>query len=389
MRDCRLIDATPIRLKQWIADNVLLQLKTAPWDLGDAGLVPEAGSCTNCPKRTGANAALFGDLTAVEDTCTDPACFANKRVEFVQFVQNKAKVEGKPLLKLTSKTGYKPLGELDSIDLAKKKLTDGQWMQVKKGECADTRLGLMLDGDDMGKTLYVCANQKCKVHKHHVEGERAASVKSDIPAVENWKQRQDRERREYEEKARTENPARLAIYLAVREKATCGDEAALQVFLRSAVTEIIEGDVMGGVSRETVLRLGGDVKVKDDFQAQRTAVAKAIKAAQGVRLYAMLFDCIFGNLTEVNEYSDDEYKKQLFALAKAYGVDAAGIEKRTRVAQNVHPTAAQEAAALDKIDKAIKGLPGKKAKKRLSPEARKSIAANLRKKWAENKKGKV
>jgi hypothetical protein len=40
---------------------VLLLLKDAPFDKRNAQLVPAAGSCVDCPKRTGHNKLLFAD----------------------------------------------------------------------------------------------------------------------------------------------------------------------------------------------------------------------------------------------------------------------------------------------------------------------------------------
>ena len=45
----------------------------------DAQLVPEAGSCVDCPKRTGHNKLLFADMgTGQKDSCSDPKCYAAK-----------------------------------------------------------------------------------------------------------------------------------------------------------------------------------------------------------------------------------------------------------------------------------------------------------------------
>jgi ParB family chromosome partitioning protein len=50
----------PVRnLHFWIESNILLILKLAPFDKRDAQLVPAAGSCVDCPKRTGHNKLLF------------------------------------------------------------------------------------------------------------------------------------------------------------------------------------------------------------------------------------------------------------------------------------------------------------------------------------------
>ena len=52
----------PVRnLQFWIDSNILLVLKDAPFNKRDAQLVPTAGSCADCFKRTGHNKLLFGD----------------------------------------------------------------------------------------------------------------------------------------------------------------------------------------------------------------------------------------------------------------------------------------------------------------------------------------
>ena len=53
----------PLReLAAWIESNILPQLASAPFDKQNGTLVPEAGSCANCPKRTGFNKLLFADV---------------------------------------------------------------------------------------------------------------------------------------------------------------------------------------------------------------------------------------------------------------------------------------------------------------------------------------
>jgi ParB family transcriptional regulator, chromosome partitioning protein len=60
----------PVReLAAWIESNILLQLASVPFDKQDETLVPAAGSCVNCPKRTGFNKLLFADVR--KDSCTE------------------------------------------------------------------------------------------------------------------------------------------------------------------------------------------------------------------------------------------------------------------------------------------------------------------------------
>lgn len=71
---------TLAQLRQEIAD-ASETLKAAPFDLEDAALVPKAGSCAACPKRTGANMDLFGggdSKVKDNDKCLDEDCFKKK-----------------------------------------------------------------------------------------------------------------------------------------------------------------------------------------------------------------------------------------------------------------------------------------------------------------------
>jgi ParB/RepB/Spo0J family partition protein len=60
-----------------VRERFMLRLKGAPFNPKDAALVPAAGACGDCPKRTGNQAELFGDVDSA-DVCTDPTCFGAK-----------------------------------------------------------------------------------------------------------------------------------------------------------------------------------------------------------------------------------------------------------------------------------------------------------------------
>nr|WP_180317523.1 ParB/RepB/Spo0J family partition protein [Delftia acidovorans] len=59
-----------------VQQNYMLNLHSAPFKMTDEALLPTAGSCKACPKRTGANPDLFNDVSA--DVCTDPKCYREK-----------------------------------------------------------------------------------------------------------------------------------------------------------------------------------------------------------------------------------------------------------------------------------------------------------------------
>lgn len=65
------------RLTDIIDQKYINKLSAAPFKPGDKDLVPAAGSCATCPKRSGANQTLFGDVED-DDICFDRSCFVEK-----------------------------------------------------------------------------------------------------------------------------------------------------------------------------------------------------------------------------------------------------------------------------------------------------------------------
>lgn len=83
--------------QQIVHGDFMLALKDAPFKPADAGLVPAAGACTNCPKRTGAQPLLFDDVKS-GDVCTDPTCYRQKVDAAWKARTAAAKAEGRQVL---------------------------------------------------------------------------------------------------------------------------------------------------------------------------------------------------------------------------------------------------------------------------------------------------
>lgn len=81
---------------QHVENNYMLNLKKATFDTADETLVPAAGSCKACPKRTGNQPEVFQDVNA--DVCTDPICFKAKGAAHVVRVKRLATESGMSVL---------------------------------------------------------------------------------------------------------------------------------------------------------------------------------------------------------------------------------------------------------------------------------------------------
>lgn len=64
-------------VQQYLHREFMLRLADAPFDKKDVTLVASAPACGVCPKRSGNNPDLFGDVSGA-DVCTDPICYRSK-----------------------------------------------------------------------------------------------------------------------------------------------------------------------------------------------------------------------------------------------------------------------------------------------------------------------
>jgi ParB family chromosome partitioning protein len=181
----------PVRnLQFWIDSNILLVLKDAPFNKRDAQLVPAAGSCADCPKRTGHNKLLFGDdLGRQGDRCTDPSCYGAKVSAHVA-----KSIAAKPeLVQISTAYGAQkegsavlPRNKYTAIRDDKPKSKD----DAKRPEykvCKFTTEAIITEGSDVGTVQKVCANLSCPVH----HPKQPASRNDD-----KWKAEQDKQRKE-------------------------------------------------------------------------------------------------------------------------------------------------------------------------------------------------
>ena len=81
----------------WIKSECMLKLSGAPWPLKDGDLVPAAGACVACPKRTGNQKEVFSDVGSA-DVCTDPGCYARKKEAWTARTLAESSKKGQPVL---------------------------------------------------------------------------------------------------------------------------------------------------------------------------------------------------------------------------------------------------------------------------------------------------
>jgi ParB/RepB/Spo0J family partition protein len=82
---------------EYVQHEFMLRLDAARFKIADATLVPDAGSCRECTKRTGYEPELFADVKSA-DTCTDPVCFHRKEDAHVARMREEAHERGQTII---------------------------------------------------------------------------------------------------------------------------------------------------------------------------------------------------------------------------------------------------------------------------------------------------
>ncbi len=164
------------RLESWIEQNVYLRLKSVPFSKEDDTLLPDAGSCASCPKRTGFNTLLFSDVR--EDSCTDAACF-NRKLD-AHIARRKEKMPELVLIsnEFSAPDGAPILTRRNYVEVVAQKGKGQRDSQPWNRTCNNIKTAIHTDGVDKGRLARVCAEPSCKVHfaeQQQAEKQRLAS----------------------------------------------------------------------------------------------------------------------------------------------------------------------------------------------------------------------
>jgi ParB family chromosome partitioning protein len=299
------------RLQAWIEQNIYLSLKSVPFSKDDDALVPEAGSCANCPKRTGFNTLLFSEVR--EDSCTDASCF-NRKLD-AHITQRVAKM---PNLVMISEnhnmTGETPiLGRRNYVEVVTRKTKKGREARPEDKLCANLVPAIHADGMDKGRLVKVCADLTCKVHF----GERQDQEKQRL----RWKA--DKTAANLEAKQTLAFRHRLLADVLKRVKPQFGTEEL----------RMVAQFVLRSLSHELVCRLAkrhGFQNPKDAHDWQMVEKARTLyKKADAVALAAVIFEAMLvGPAGSATVIKDDD---PLADAARLYKIDAKAL--RTAVAK--------------------------------------------------------
>ena len=324
----------PVRnLQFWIDNNILLVLKDAPFNKRDAQLVPAAGSCADCPKRTGHNKLLFGDdLGRQGDRCIDPTCYQAKvSAHVAQTVAAKPELvqistayggqkEGSPVLPRNKYTAIR--------DDKPKSKDDAKRPEFKV--CKFTTEAIITEGSDVGTIHKVCANPACLVHHP-----KQPASRND----EKWKAEQDKQRKEQAIANATGLRVLSAVSAAVPVRLMKRD---LLFILEKLVSVMDENRV------EMLARQHGIRQKRDDGGIGKTLNAFIRRADEGTLSRLLVESSILlassrGNPSVILKEAATAYKVDTDAISTKVKQEFAAKEKARKKAQPATKTAKKAA----------------------------------------------
>jgi ParB family chromosome partitioning protein len=149
------------RLQAWITQNVYLSLKSVPFSKDDETLVPEAGSCSNCPKRTGFNTLLFSEVR--EDSCR--RCVFQSKTRRAHRAARHEDAESRNDSENHNTAGEAPiLPRRNYVEVVARKNKKGRDARPEEKLCGHLTPAIHADGMDKGRLVKVCADPTCKIH---------------------------------------------------------------------------------------------------------------------------------------------------------------------------------------------------------------------------------
>jgi ParB/RepB/Spo0J family partition protein len=292
-------------IRDLLNEKFSLDLREAIFDREDATLVPAAGDCGSCPKRSG-NAPEYEDVASAParsnlayshngnhprnagaDVCTDPDCFASKKAAHLR---NQAKAladKGKTVVTgNAARAAISATGEVKGAYIALKDVKDA----VKKGGKAGNVATVTIQDPRTGKTV-----QAVKKADLETAGVKVAAKSTPHRATQyDWA----KEQKEREARALAENEKRQATLKRVHAAAAVQPRSHADMCLIVDYSlEMLDSDDVD------------DIAVLWGYE-DRHALVAAMTNMSGADLALLLLDCAMTN--QIKSYGHEHEDRPVF-----------------------------------------------------------------------------
>jgi hypothetical protein len=330
-------------LKNYLDYNVFNNLEFADFDTTDAQLVPSAGACTLCPKRTKNAGGLFDDIVK-KDNCLDGGCFRAKQVAAYKQRLHDAKVGfvgaevvfksrggslDNQLSKELSKTA-KVIKSYEGREITKKELEESLKL-IDKGKTPNVKVAILV-----GRT-WTAKDMKKKVEYLSFdwsEPQKQTSSGSGSPALSEKEREKQKIERAIVNKEYDLNQYETANAIAKKFGSKAITDSLLQKVIFTVITEssidnsnIIAAFVALGLKfkvekhgESKPVEIDGPIDNVDEYTMDGEEIERVIGTLKGKKLHVMAAVAVHGNL-----YGEDSVR-----FLKENGIDAKEIAKKAK-----------------------------------------------------------
>lgn len=341
-----------------IQERYMLALKSAPFPRDDADLVPAAGTCMACPKRTGNAQDLFADVSGT-DVCTDPDCYRDKRVANMRRLQAKAEAAGATVVAGDEAKKILPYGADNyatgsfakasslAYEMPRK---NGEWQKIGDIAKAAGVQPVLVADEKSGKLVKVFDTKKIKAAIKASGGEAVLD-------------QSDKERQKERERKQEQAFRRDLYFRHIRAKIDAELDGATQPKLDRFHLELVTAHVWRslGFDGQKIIADHWLDTADGDQHSRCRAMTDGLSALTDAQMIALQIDCAIAGTLSVPGYCDPKTPATLLDLATQWQVDARAVRK-----------------ALDDAAKA-KGTKKGSAKKVAAPKSAKEKAEAARK----------
>ena len=321
-------------IREMLAEKFTLDLGKALFDIEAEMLLPVAGNCVTCPKRT-ENAPEYADLVqdipnrygtlrkGNADACTDPDCFEAKTKAHLKCEAGKLAAAGHVVVEgNAARNAISATGEIK-----------GAYVALK-----DAKASLKALPKTAAPAPKVIVIQDPRTGKMHDVVKREDLKAAGVPVKEVPQARNDstnyRQQAEEREKQIAAAAVETLFRLALRDEVRA---AAAQVERSTFDLRLIAQTTLRGVQHRDLIALGAiyGVDSHDDFEARINQMGAA-------EIALFLIDCAVSERIHVNYYDLKQRPEALLTAAAHYGVD---LELVRAKASGTGPTPASAARA--------------------------------------------
>lgn len=366
---------TARQTQSMVQREFMLQLEHAPFDRDDAALCADAGACSSCPHRTGANPEIYEDVESA-DVCTNPPCYRQKEEAHAVSVRKKAEemgcevIDGRQAKELMPSPYGSEVKNYLRLDNPSDSPVKGKTLRKLVHKALDTtgiKLTMVVNPYDKNELIPVVTPEQAQ-ELLKIAGKAEAHEKLQKEIEEDKKADAATAKKQAVTDFETGWRKEVARLVAVHAKEP--SDAALLASARLVTLHLV-GTLNGDHAKELCKMLDlGKVAPKDairDLASEWThpvALAGAILALRDKDYSPWYYE----------HYPDRPRNPELIAMAEACGIDVEGV--KAKVKANMRAAAAEKEATTAQKSKAPEGdLP-------LQPAARAGGGAARSKKGA-------